>query len=137
MREKLKKLDEPIHNNKEAAVLAKLFRRINMDLNTTGKMEHLIDRYIKYANNKNISLLKKKTRSSLCNSIVSEEMSWRTFMDLVFNLLRVKRMKISITFLHADDTESFHSMKFDNGRNKDFERRSRRGRREDNKNDTE
>lgn len=81
-----------------------------MDLNLINKLEFLINRYIKTANDKNIAALKRKTRSSLVNNIIADEMTWKTFMDLTFNLLKVKKCKLNIELTFVNDTTSNHEI---------------------------
>ncbi len=110
MRDKLKILTTPINNDKESAILGKFTRKIIVDLGLINKIEFMVNRYIKTANDKNISADKKKTRSSLINNIVSEEMTWKTFTNIVFNLLKVKKCKITLELTHVNDTTSQHEL---------------------------
>lgn len=110
MREKLKELNEPIHNSKESAVLSKLFRVVLKELNLLNKVEYYIDRYIRNANKNDLAVQKRKTRSSLSKNIVADEMTWKTFSDLIFNLLRVKKCRITIELFHINNTKSVHSV---------------------------
>jgi len=103
MKGKLSKIDSNVSNSKENSILGKLFHRILMELNLINKIEFLINRYIKNANDKDIKIQKRKTRSSLINNITANEITWKTFIDLTFNLLRVRKLKVMITLTHTED----------------------------------
>lgn len=110
MRDKLKEINRPINNNKEGALLSKLFRKIVTELSLINRIHFLIDRYTKVAVGSDVKAVKRKTRSSLVNNIVADEMTWKTFMDLMFNLLRVKKCKFTVELTHQNGVVSKHDL---------------------------
>ena len=110
MLSKLKELDKPITSAKENALLGRLWRSTMKELKLTHKVLWLINKYIKNADRKNIKVLKKKTRSSLMNAVISEELTWKAYVDLNYNLLNVKEMTITVSLKHANGRVSHHTI---------------------------
>lgn len=109
------KLDKPVSSN-ESGVLAKLWRKILKENNFMPALDLLVKRYldtndILKGRNKNH---KNKTRSTIIANIAATEMTFKTFLDLVFNLLRAKRLDISIKVTMQSGKTSTHSISLTN-----------------------
>lgn len=104
------KLSEPTSKT-ESGVLAKLWRSILRDNGYIPALGPLVDRYLQSQEEmtKRIPSLKKKNKSTLVTNITSAEMTVKTFLDLIFNLLRVKRLDISIKLTFHNGKETIHS----------------------------
>jgi len=87
-------------NNTEGAILATLFKSVIMDLNYNNKKEWLISRYINRGNM--LKVMKKKTASSLSKNIESDSITWKVFIDLLLNLLNVKKCVFKIELTHSN-----------------------------------
>lgn len=106
---------DKLSSRKEGAVLVKLWRIIIRDNNYTYAIPRMVTRYInKNTKHNAMSSVKMKTKSSLKKDILSSEMTWKTFVSLIFDFLRVKDMVISIKLIHASGDESVHSMRIIN-----------------------
>ena len=106
---------EPV-SNKEGGILASIWRQIIKQLNLMPALDYLVARYIsksKRLENK-IPSMKRKTKSTLIKNITTTDMTWKVFLDLVFNLLEVKRIRLDITLTHANGEETRTSVKINN-----------------------
>lgn len=101
--------EEPTSNN-EGGILACLWRKIIDEAKFKGSLNILIDMYLKRADvtDGRVSNVKRKTKSTLISNIVSSEMTFKTFLDLVIRVLRVKKLVISIKLEHRDGRETEH-----------------------------
>ena len=112
---KYNELEKPINNAKENAQLGKLWRRIIMDLNLRTRIRKMVNEYVRDSKNPNVNPINYKTKSSLENNILSDEITWKTFMDLLFNFLKVRSCTVTITLEHRNGDESAHSIHVVNG----------------------
>lgn len=101
-------MEQEITNMTENAILGRFFRRIIRELNYTNRLGYLVDRYFKRARLTNDLDQLKKTKSSLRNNIVSDRMTWKVFLDLIFKLLWVKKCVIRMEITYQNDTTSIH-----------------------------
>ena len=79
-------------------------------------LEFMITKYVS-KNDKTgnrVQAVKRKTKSSLEKNIYADEMTWKTFIDLLFNFLNVVKIDISIKLTHANGQETIHSVKVNN-----------------------
>ena len=100
-------------SNTESGVLAKIWRKILIERRITPSLGLLIDRYLQdqHLNEDNLAKnVKKKNRSTLINNITAKEMTIKTFLDLLRNLLKVKRLVIHIEITTAGGETSVHSL---------------------------
>lgn len=100
-------------SNTESGVLAKIWRKILIERRITPSLGLLIDRYLQdqHLNEDNLAKnVKKKNRSTLISNITAKEMTIKTFLDLLRNLLKVKRLVIHIEITTAGGETSVHSL---------------------------
>ena len=104
-----------IVSQKEGGVLAKLWKKIVKDDGHTNGIEYLTNKYLERANEivNRVQNMKKKTKSSLVKYITADDMTWKTFLDLLFNLLRVVKVEIIVKITYADGSTTFHTEKGD------------------------
>jgi len=90
----------PIAHN-EGGLIAALWRNILKDLNYTNKLPWLIEQYIR-----NTKPEGRKTKASITKNAHSGDMTFKTFMLLLFNVLSVKKITFSVklTFDNGDET---------------------------------
>jgi len=100
---------DPLDNNREGSILVKLWRNILKETNLINAIEYLVDRYTNKSN-ASIKMVKKKTKSSLIKNVSATDMTWKTFVDLIFNVLNVKKMTISVKLQYPNGKESIHSV---------------------------
>lgn len=100
-------LNDPVDNNKEGAALSKLWRIIVSDLNLGKRMEFLISNYIQ--NSKN-SAIKHKTKSSMRKNITDDNITWKTFLDILFNVVDIEFMTVTVTLHHKGKSKSIHTI---------------------------
>jgi len=91
-----------ITGNNEGATLAKLWLKVLEESNLIHAVGPLIDRYVNKSNS--MKSVKRKTKSSLIKNIHSKDMTWKIFLDLMFNFINVKKIDFSvkITFANGD-----------------------------------
>jgi len=78
----------------------------------------MVARYV----NKNKSLagltrvknVNRKTKNSLIKNITAQEMTWRTFLDLIFNFLNAQKMDITIKLTMPNGDERMQTMTVNN-----------------------
>lgn len=109
------KLDKPVSNN-ESGVLAKLWRKIITENNYLPALDLLVRRYMEENDIAagRIKNVKRKTKTTVVSNITATEMTFKTFLDLVFNLLKAKRLDISIKVTLHSGKESIHSISIQN-----------------------
>lgn len=102
-------------NKNESGVLAALWRKILIENNFMPALGMLVSRYLKdqEAKEGRVKNLRKKNRSTVVNNIAATEMTFKTFLDLIFNLLKVKRCDISIKLTYHNGNTSTHSVSVD------------------------
>lgn len=95
--------------NTEHGVLTKLWLIILRDRGYLNIMRQLITRYVD-STNLTSSVTAKKTKASITADVTAPEMTWKKFLNLLFNVLRVKKLVITVKIVGEDDTESYHSV---------------------------
>ena len=110
------KIDKPPNKN-EGGVLALLWRKILLENNFMPAMGMLINRYLRSYDTTDgrVSNMKKKNRSTLITNITARDMSFKVFLDLVFNFLKAKRLDITIKITHNSGKSSVHSVTVEGG----------------------
>lgn len=105
------KIDSPL-SKKEGGVLAGLWRKIIKDIGYDRHLDYLVSRYVAKTDKMNgrVQNVRRKTKSSLIKNITSSEMTFKTFLDLLFNYIGVKKIDISIKLTFNNGSESVHSM---------------------------
>ena len=70
-------------------------------------LDKLTDKYVRNQELSNVSSVKRKNKSTLKMNMTAKSMSFKTFMDLVFNFLPVKAVSftIKLTYSNGDSTE--------------------------------
>lgn len=98
----------------EGGTLAGLWKNILKDNNMLNKdtVKYLSDRYVKNTNilKSKVKNVNRKTRGSILNNITATDMTWKVFLDLVFNVLNVVKVTVSIKLTHANGDETVHSI---------------------------
>ncbi len=104
-------------SNKDSGVLANLWRRVVRESNLQNSLNHLADRYVKKTNpiSQRVANVKKRTKSTVLKNISDTDMTIKTFLDLIFNLLGAKKLTISIKITYPNGTETIHSLPINNG----------------------
>ena len=104
-------------SNKDSGVLANLWRRVVRESNLQNSLNHLADRYVKKTNpiSQRVANVKKRTKSTVLKNISDPDMTIKTFLDLIFNLLGAKKLTISIKITYPNGTETIHSLPINNG----------------------
>lgn len=100
-------------SNTESGVLACLWRKILTERKIIPSLGLLIDRYLQdqQLNEENSSNnIKKKNRSTLISNITAKEMTIKTFLDLIINLIKVKKLVIHIEITTIGGETSVHSL---------------------------
>jgi hypothetical protein len=96
----------------EGGTLAKLWRKILEENNYLPAIPFLVNRYIRTTNemSNRVTDVKRKTKSTLIANITATDMTFKTFTDLLFNFLRVKRIEITVKVTLPNDTVREHSI---------------------------
>ena len=112
MDKKLDRIKDNITSGAEGAVLGKLWRKVIADLSIASRLKLLIDMYATKTGgiSSRVATEKRKTKASLVNNIISEDMTWKVFYDLLHNVVGVKKFAISIKLYHANGSVTVHSV---------------------------
>ena len=94
-------LEGRVTNKSPGSLLARLFRDI---LKTTGLLNSVPVLIEKYEKNSN------KDFSQIQASALSEDMTWKNFVDLILNLLEVKSFVIKIELTHKSGKVTEHKL---------------------------
>lgn len=103
-------------SNKDSGVLAKLWRKVVLESKLENSLNYLADRYVKRSEpmSSRVATVKRRTKSTVMKNITDGDMTIKTFLDLVFNLLGAKKLTISIKITYPNGTESVHSVPISN-----------------------
>lgn len=100
------KFNTPISQN-ESGVLAQIWRKILLENNYDKALDVLVQRYVDRADRakEKDATLKMKNKSTLITNITAPEMTFKTFLDLLFNLLTVRSvtMTVKLTFHNGSE----------------------------------
>lgn len=88
-----------INSKDPGSLLSKLFRTVMTDTGMVNKADSLLDAYVK--NSKNEDTGKERDKSAAFIAVSSESMTWKTFMDLMANMVLAKEMTFSIKINHG------------------------------------
>lgn len=110
------KLDNNVANN-EGGILSRLWRNVLLDNNLTSSIPFLITRYVSKTMKMDVKNAKRKTKSSLLDNINAQEMTWKTFTNLIFNFINVRKMDITIKLTLSTGDETFHNVTINNTNN--------------------
>ena len=104
-------------SNKDSGVLAKLWRKVILESRLENSLNFLADRYVKRSEpmSSRVVNVKRRTKSTVMKNITDSDMTIKTFLDLVFNLLGAKKLTISIKITYPNGTETIHSLPINNG----------------------
>lgn len=108
------KFNDPISHN-ESGVLAQLWRNILRENGFHKALDLLVQRYVDRANrakekDKNLKL---KNKSTLISNITAPEMTFKTFLDLLFNLLQVHTVTITVKLTFHNGAEKINTVIID------------------------
>ena len=105
-------------NKNEPGVLAKLWRKIITENHFTSALGMLLVRYLKEQSDAMLKYpnIKRKNRATVITNVTATEMSIKTFFDLVFKFLKVKKLTITVKLTYHNGDESTHRVDVD-GRN--------------------
>ena len=95
-----KKVKEP--STSADGVLTRLFRKIIIDRGLAKNLMFLIDKYKREGG--------ERAKSSIVTTILNPEMTWKYFVFLIFEILKVKRMRIKIELEWPTGEISEHSI---------------------------
>lgn len=79
----------------ESGILAKLWRNILRETGILPGITFFINQYLE-RNKTTSATIKKKNRSTLITDITATQMSWKTFTNLLFSLLNVKKIEFIV-----------------------------------------
>jgi len=101
----------PVKSKDSGGILSKLFRKIMTETGLVNAVDSLVELYLKdsEAQSKRSGLTPKK-RSQIQTAIKEEDMTWKSFIDLVINLVRVKKIVITIDLYHTETRVTTHKV---------------------------
>lgn len=91
----------PVKNN-EDGILTKLFRKVVFETGFINNLSYFINRYIKGGG--------KKNKATISKIILDGEMTWKSFIFLIFEVLKAKKMSVKITVTHVNDMVTEHEV---------------------------
>jgi hypothetical protein len=104
-------------NQSEGGVLASLWRNILEENKYIHILDVLVNRYLRKS--ADISLrsknIKRQSKSTLINNITAPEMTIKTFMYLIFNLIGATKLTLTIKLTYANGGETLHTVEVDSG----------------------
>jgi len=95
-------------SNTESGILAKLWRNILEETGMVNSLDYMVKRYVNESNS--IKSGKRKTKSSLINDITAPAMTFKTFMDLLLNFVKVRKVELVVKLHYANGDTSVHSV---------------------------
>lgn len=104
------KLDPP--KKTESGVLAMIIRDIFVKNGFWEYFDVLVDRYVSENDVAagRVKTIKRKTKSTIQANITATEMTFKTFIDILFNFLKVRSMSISVKLTFNSGKESLHTV---------------------------
>lgn len=107
-------INTPIKSRDSGGILSKLFRKIMIETGLVNAVDSLVESYLRDSKEQSRTTgLAPKKRSQIQTSIKEEDMTWKSFIDLVINLLRVKKMVITIELYHTETRVTTHKVEAD------------------------
>lgn len=107
------KFNKPISKN-ESGVLAALWRAVLRDNGFIPALDLLVQRYVDRGNKASEqSSVKLKNKSTLISNITAGEMTFKTFLDLIFNFLHVRKITFTVKLTFANGNETLHTINVD------------------------
>ena len=97
-------------NNTPGGALAKLWRNMLSGNNLYPSIGHLVNRYTSKNSVADTKNSVRKTKASLIGNITAGEMTWKTFIKLLFEFIAVRKVDITIKLTFANNTEKLHSV---------------------------
>lgn len=105
--------------NTAGGALAKLWRNTLRDNNLYPSIGYLVSRYTSRNAATGSKNSIRKTKASLIGNVRAGEMTWKTYMKLLFEFLGVKKVDITIKLTLANNSETLHSITVVNDNIKD------------------
>lgn len=104
------KLEEKPVSNSESGILAAIWRKLIKDNGIVNALHLLVNRYITDTDptKGRVKNIKRRNKSTLISNICSSEMTFKTFIDLIFNLLRASKLDIHVKVTFANG-KSIHT----------------------------
>ena len=99
----IKKMEEPATT--EGGILTRFFRKIIAETGLINNLSLLINMY-----EKNRSIKKKKSKTTIIKTILDPEMTWKSFIFLIFNILQARKMKITVEIELPNKKTTTHSL---------------------------
>lgn len=107
------KFNKPVSKN-ESGVLSAIWRNILKENNLIPALDLLVQRYVDRGNRaKELKDIKLKNKSTLTANITAPEMTFKTFLDLLFNFLHVKKITFSVKLTFQNGSETVHTINVD------------------------
>jgi len=96
----------------EGGLLAKLWRTILVGTNFIRTRDQLVNEYVRKTDmlKGRVKQVSRKTKSTLTKNVNANEMTWKVFIDLLFNFITVKKIDISIKLTMSNGKETLHSL---------------------------
>lgn len=96
----------------ESGILVMLWRKILKESGLSNSLNTLIEKYLNKHDKTEgrIKSVKKQTKSTIVNNITASEMTFKTFMNLLLNLLNAKRVKLTVEITYPSDRTTTHSI---------------------------
>ena len=93
----------------EGGALAGLLHKILLDLGISpAKVNRLVDKYLLEYHRKNKGRKNSVNRVHLVSKISDQAITWKTFMFTIFNIINVKKMKITVALIHSNNQHTVH-----------------------------
>lgn len=99
----------------EGGVLARLWRNILRENNLLPKLDYLVLRYVRKTDlmTDRVQAVKRKHKFTLTKNLTDTEITFKTFLDLLFNLLEVKQVNFTVSLKFANGEKSVHTISVD------------------------
>lgn len=100
-----------ISTRKQGSVLTRLWRTILKETGAIANIEYLIDELVKKSGS--MKSQKSLTKAQVKKNVVASDMTWSAFNQLIFGLLRVRKVRIDITLQYYNGTTTTHHTVYD------------------------
>jgi len=106
-------LNTKLDDRSEGSALAVLWRNILVEKGIVSRVPAMIRRYLDTDVTSKSVQMKKKSKSSITNDVTSKSMSWRVFISLLKDVLKVKDVRFTVTLTFRNGEKSVHSVNVD------------------------
>ena len=104
-------INKDITSNTPGSLLGRLWRSI---LSGTGYGNRLYSLVLMSISSNISNTQRRKDKNQIMNNVQQEDMTWKLFLSLLQDVIKVKRVKFRIDLVLPDNTKSTHTVEWSN-----------------------